>query len=109
MKRQVKIADATGRAAVKMLFKPTFKNSNQKQQNLRLAKGVAKVSASQTWIEFITTMSWAKLEAYLFPNMPDHYPLSKKLALVKSQTISGKLWDVLLILFFSSSLRHLCK
>ena len=67
------------------------------QQKLKLAKGAVKGTKKQTWVEFLSTMSWAKFETWLFPNMPDHYPLSKKLALVKAQTLVGKLWDVLLI------------
>lgn len=96
MRRAARRFDATGRAAMKLLFKPAFKSKDQ-QKKLKLSKTGTRAAQKQTWVEALTSLTWAKIEAFLFPNMPDHYPLSKKLALTKSQTIAGKLWDVLLI------------
>jgi hypothetical protein len=96
MRRIAKKVDATGRAAVKLLFKPAYK-SNKNQNKLKMSKAGAKANAKQTWLEALMSLSWSKIEMMLFPNMPDHYPLSKKLALTKSQTFVGKMWDVLLI------------
>lgn len=96
MRRAARRLDATGRAAVKLLFKPAFKSKDQ-QKKLNLSKTGTRAAVKQTWTEALMSLSWAKIEAFLFPNMPDHYPLSKKLALTKSQTLTGKLWDVLLI------------
>ena len=63
-----------------MLFKPAFRSKDQ-QKKLNLSKTGTKAAVKQTWIETLASLSWTKIESILFPNMPDHYPLPKKLAL----------------------------
>ena len=93
-RRLVHQTSAALRAAVKMLFRPI--RSQTKQQTAMSSQNSSNTNKT-SWVEACTTMSWSKFEGWLFPNMPEHYPLSKKLALAKSQSIVGKLWDVLLI------------
>jgi hypothetical protein len=38
------------------------------------------------------------LQNYLFPGLPEHYPLRKKIAITKANSPAGMAWDVLLIL-----------
>ena len=89
-----KKVDAAGRAAVKLLFRP-IKSSNT---NSTMTKNKTINAKILTWQEWVQDISWGKFESWLFPHMPEHYPLSKKLALVKAQSRFGKIWDVLLIL-----------
>jgi len=39
----------------------------------------------------------AKFSRFLFPNVPEHHPLHRKLHLAKSQSKWGRYWDVLMI------------
>lgn len=74
-----------GTTALKWLFSPIpFFNKS-------LAKGERK----KTFWYYATRLARFKI----FPeNIPSHYPLNKKLALLKSQSPWGKVWDTLLIL-----------
>ena len=95
MKRFIKKVDASGRAAVKLLFRPIKLHS----KNSTMMKKTSLASEKKlSWVEWIQDISWSKFEHWLFPNMPEHYPFSKKLALVKAQNRFGKVWDVLLIM-----------
>ena len=40
----------------------------------------------------------ARISRFLFPNVPEHHPLYRKLQLAKSQSIWGRYWDVFMIL-----------
>ena len=92
LKRSSRMMHAASKAATKLLFRPMFPQKKQRKGHLR-----GNNNKSVSWYEFLTEMSWSKFEAWLFPHMPEHYPLSKKLFMAKSQSVSGKLWDVLLI------------
>lgn len=93
-KRTGKVISAASRAATKLLFRPIFKQKPERKNGHLKSRRDEKIS----WYEFLTTLSWSKVEAFMFPHMPEHYPLSKKLDLAKSQSLVGKLWDVLLIM-----------
>jgi len=41
--------------------------------------------------------SWTKINKCLFPTLPEHYPLKKKLLLARSTTNTGAFWDLLQI------------
>ena len=71
MRRATRRFNATGRAAMKMLFKPAFKSKDQ-QKKLNLSKTGTRAAQKQTWMEALMSLSWAKIESFLFPNMPDH-------------------------------------
>lgn len=81
------------RKSLNLLFRPAAKPSNKKT----LTQGSRSRSTNQTWWEFFRNASWAKFEGWLFPNMPEHYPLHKKLYQAKAGSMIGKMWDVLLI------------
>ena len=95
VEKNVRYAVVATKAAVHQLFKPIGKKANASGMASLSAKAVVK----QTWWEFFSTMSWAKFESWLFPNMPEHYPFSKKLGQAKATSPYGKAWDVLLVIF----------
>jgi tryptophan-rich sensory protein len=38
------------------------------------------------------------IQSFLFPGLPEHYPLRKKIAITKANSTIGMMWDILLIL-----------
>jgi hypothetical protein len=92
-KRVYRQVSLSTRKSFNLLFRPAVKPSSKKT----LTQGSRNRSANQTWWEFLRNVSWARFESWLFPNMPEHYPLHKKLAQAKAGSYVGKMWDVLLI------------
>lgn len=46
----------------------------------------------------IIPQSKFSIQGFLFPGLPEHYPLRKKIAITKANSLSGMVWDILLIL-----------
>ena len=92
MMRRLRETWIAGKISVRQLFKPIIKPKKKVLTQNNRSNG-----QSQTCWQFITTMSFSKFQSWLFPTMPEHYPFSKKLALAKSQSTLGNVWDILLI------------
>jgi hypothetical protein len=41
---------------------------------------------------------YQSIHAFIFPNIPEHYPLKKKMVLAKANTVFGNFWDIFGIL-----------
>ena len=42
---------------------------------------------------------YSKIHAIIFPGLPEHYPLKKKMLMTKNNTSIGKFWDISQVLF----------
>ena len=73
--------NSAARLAIKLLFTPFIKSKSRKLGP----------SASRSFADYFD------IDRILFSGLPDHYPFHKKLALLKSQSRFGKIWDALLV------------
>lgn len=83
-----KISDASGQT-LRMLKRP-FKLQRHRMTKLHKIDRQTKFTFHSIYIS---------VHEIIFPNIPDHFPLSKKLTLLKTQTFNGKMWDAMLIVF----------
>ena len=75
------------RVATRFLWRPLFPKAKAKAEESELLAGKAKVR-----------ISWEALTKFMFPNVPEHYPIYRKLQLAKSHSKWGRYWDVLMII-----------
>jgi len=102
MRKTIRRLEAAGRAATKLLFKPCFKPAPKKLYVAATVNKFKKAKSCWTkeyWLELLEYMpTFASIEARIFPNLPEHYSLGKKMAMSKQQSVFGNLWDVWMVL-----------
>ena len=69
--------------ALRLISTPISWKANKKTQ---------KGTKQEKWL------SWSKLNKFLFPNLPEHYPIKKKLLLAMNSTPIGAFWNAFQII-----------
>lgn len=78
----------------------SFATQANLKQGIAISKIEKKINRKVSDTNLVTQApsSNFSLQSILFPGLPEHYPLRKKVAITKANSLTGMIWDILLIL-----------
>lgn len=76
----------------------SFATKTANKQSTAISKIEKKINRkiSDTSLSLTPTSNFS-IQSYLFPGLPEHYPLRKKIAITKANSKAGMFWDIMLI------------